>query len=246
MIMRILLQAAQWLVIGSLLLSGMAHARDYQVEVVLFENVDGRDLTAGGLYYPKLGRGLRLGSEKAIAADFVPLEQGLSLAENAQSIAASRRYRLIRHLAWRQPGLEEKVAIPVRISLGETLPLFLPESDSDYLHFIPASAQASDTRDRKINTSTVYGSITVYLGRFLHMDTQLVFTDTETQQSFRLLQSRKMRSRELHYIDNPRFGILTRILPIDDPEGSLPASDSPADSVPQQIDENNREPGPEE
>jgi hypothetical protein len=50
----------------------------------------------------------------------------------------------------------------------------------------------------------------------------------------------------LHYIDNPRFGILTRILPLDDPEGSTPASDASADQVPQQIDENNREAEPEE
>ena len=254
MIIRTLRRAAQWLVISSLLLGSVAYARDYQIEVVLFENVDGRELTAGGLYYPKLGRSLRLGTEEAVAAGFVPLEQNLSLADNAQSIAGSRRYRLIRHLAWRQPGLEEKDAIPIRISLGETVPLYLPESIGDYENFIPASANASATRDRKINTSTVNGSITVHLGRFLHMNTQLVFTDAKTQQSFRLSQSRKMRSRELHYIDNPRFGILTRILPIEesvpdsvpDPEGSAPGSDSSVDEVPQQIDENNREPGPEE
>ncbi len=80
------------------------------------------------------------------------------------------------------------------------------------------------------------------------MNTQLVFTDADTQQSFRLSQSRKMRSRELHYIDNPRFGILTRILPVEesDPEGSVSGTESLEDPVPQQIDENNREPGPEE
>ncbi len=140
MIIRTLRQMAKWLVIGCLLLSGVAHARDYQIEVVLFENVEGRELTAGGLYYPKMGHGLRLGTEEAVAAGFVPLEQNLSLSDNAKSIAGSRRYRLIRHLAWRQPGLEEKDAIPIRISLGETLPLFLPESISDYEHFIPAAA----------------------------------------------------------------------------------------------------------
>ena len=254
MIIKNLRRAAQWLVISSLLLSSVAYARDYQIEVVLFENVEGREMTAGGLYYPKLGRSLRLGTEEAIAAGFVQLEQGLSLADNAKSIAASRRYRLIRHLAWRQPGLEEKDAIPIRISLGETIPLFLPQSTGDYENFIHASTDASADRDRKINTSTVNGNITVSLGRFLHLDTQLVFTDAETQQSFRLSQSRKMRSRELHYIDNPRFGILTRILPIEDPapdaltdpEGSVPKIDSSVDEVPQQIDENNREPGPEE
>ena len=54
------------------------------------------------------------------------------------------------------------------------------------------------------------------LGRFLHMDARLVYTDPETLQSFKLAQSRKMRSGELHYIDNPRFGLLTRITPLED------------------------------
>lgn len=246
MIFRHLRQAAQLLILSTLLLGGIAQARDYQIEVVLFENVDGRELTAGGLYFPKLGRSLRLGTEEAVAEGFVPLEQNLSLAQNAQSIAASRRYRLIRHLSWRQPGLAEDDAIPVRISLGETIPLYLPESISEYQNFIPASADASPTRDRKINTSTVNGSIKVHLGRFLHMDAQLVFTDVATQQSFRLSQSRKMRSRELHYIDNPRFGILARIIPIEEPEESVSETEEIIEPSPDIIDENNREPGPEE
>lgn len=205
---------------GLLLLTGAVHARDYQVEVVLFETVAGRDQSAGGLYYPKVGRSIRLGTEEAVAANFRPLEQNLSLSDNAAAIAASSRYRLIRHLAWRQPGLDEKDAVAVRISLGNTSAVYLPDDISAYQDFIPASNTPTPDRQRKINTSTVNGSILVHLGRFLHMQTQLAFTDEETGQSFRLSQSRKMRSRELHYIDNPRFGILTRILPIEDTEES--------------------------
>ncbi len=213
-------QTFRLLILGSLLLGGSAQARDYQVEVVLFETVAGRDLTAGGLYYPKIGSSIRLGTEEAVAAGFRPLEQNLSLSDNAAAIAASRRYRLIRHLAWRQPGLDRKDAVALRISLGSTSAVYLPDDISQFENFIPASANATPERQRKINTSTVNGSILVHLGRFLHMETQLVFTDEQSGQSFRLSQSRKMRSRELHYIDNPRFGILTRILPIEEPEES--------------------------
>ena len=184
MIIKILRRAAQWFVISSLLLGSVAFARDYQIEVVLFENIEGREMTAGGLYYPKLGRSMRLGTEEAVAAGFLQLEQGLSLADNARSIAASRRYRLIRHLAWRQPGLEEKDAIPIRISLGDTIPLFLPQSTGDYENFIHASADASAGRNRKINTSTVNGNITVSLGRFLHLDTQLVLLTSRPNRVF--------------------------------------------------------------
>lgn len=212
-----------------LLIAGGVQARDYQIEVVLFEHVNGRDLTAGGLFYPRVGRSVRLGTEQAIAADFRPLEQNLSLADDAADIAASRRYRLIRHLAWRQPGLPRDDAIAVRISLGNTIPVYLSEQIEAEQTFIPASAFATPERTRQINTSTLNGSILVHLGRFLHMETRLVFTDENTGQSFRLAQSRKMRSRELHYIDNPRFGLLTRILPIEEDEETAPAQQAPND-----------------
>lgn len=219
------------LIFCALLMAGAAQARDYQVEVLLFETVAGRDLTAGGLYYPETQGGLRLGSEEAVAAGFVPLELNLSLAEDAASIAGSRRYRLIRHLAWRQPGLDDENALPVQVNIGTAFPVYLPDNVQDFDDFIPASLNPTAEFSQQVSTSTVAGSITVRLGRFLHVDARLVYTDEETQQSFRLLQSRKMRSRELHYIDNPRFGLLTRILPLEDPQGSSDDAELADDSI---------------
>lgn len=210
--------------IMALALSGPANARDYLIEIVLFETLAGEGSTAGGLYYPKLGSTLRLNSESAIQAGFQTITEGLTLTDNAASIANSSRYRVIKHFAWRQPGLDEKSAVPILISMDKTLSIYLPEDIKPYDNFIPASAEATPDRPRMINTTTVNGSIKVRLGRFLHMEVSLVFTDGETQQSFRLSQSRKMRSRELHYIDNPRFGLLTRILPLEDTQRS--AADS--------------------
>lgn len=204
----------------ALALAAPASARDYLIEIVLFETLAGKGTTAGGLYYPKLGRTLRLNSDDAVNAGFQTITEGLTLTENAASIANSRRYRVIKHFAWRQPGLDEKSAIPVRISMGNTIPLYLPEDIKPYEEFIPASAEAASDRPRMIKTTTLNGSIKVRLGRFLHMETSLVYTDSETQQSFRLSQNRKMRSRELHYIDNPRFGLLTRILPLEDTQST--------------------------
>lgn len=199
--------------------SSAAFAKDYLIEVVLFETVAGREASTGGMYYPKQQRSLRLNTEKAVAAGFLPVEQGLTLSENAASIAASGRYRLLRHLSWRQPGLDADNALAIRVALGETTTLYLPDDTSGFEDFIPAYQQPASGRGNDVTTSTVNGTIKVRLGRFLHMDTRLVYTDTSTRQSFRLSQSRKMRSGELHYIDNPRFGILTRITPLEDTAG---------------------------
>lgn len=204
------------LLLATMLGSIPAHAKDYLIELVLFETIAGRKLSAGGLHYPKIGNSIRLNTDTAATAGFMPVENGLGLTENVQAMASSSRYRVLRHMAWRQPGLDNKAAKAVRITIGNPTTLYLPEDLKRYKQFIPASLTPSIEKQREARSFTVNGTIKIRLGRFLHMDTLLVFTDPESGQGFRLAQSRKMRSRELHYIDNPRFGILTRILPLDD------------------------------
>lgn len=196
-----------------------AQAKDYLIEVVIFETVAGANLTAGGLFYPNSDNSLQIGSESAVAQGFLPVEQNLKLTEKAASVAASGRYRLLRHLSWRQPGLDVDNAIPVRIALGDPIPVYLADDRSADTEFYPAAANPTFNMSDAVETRTLNGSITVRLGRFLHMSTQLSFTDAETNQSFRLVQDRKMRSGELHYIDNPRFGLLTQITPLEDKAG---------------------------
>lgn len=216
----------------SVLSSPEVLAKDYHIEVVLFETVAGRQATTGGMYYPKGQSSLRLDTEEAVAAGFLSVEQRLTLSENAASIAASGRYRLLSHLSWRQPGLDDENATAIRVALGETMTFYLPDNTSSYEDFIPAYGQPANGRNNAVTTSTVNGTIKVRLGRFLHMDTLLVYTDTSTRQSFRLSQSRKMRSGELHYIDNPRFGILTRITPLEDVAGVANSASSENEQEP--------------
>ena len=96
--------------------------------------------------------------------------------------------------------------------------MYLPEDIAPYGRFIPASAAPRPDRTRAVRSSTVSGTLKVRLGRFLHLESQLVFTDEESGESYRLSESRKMRSTELHYVDNPRFGLIARILPIEEAE----------------------------
>ena len=225
--------------------SGQARAIDYLVDVVLFEHVGAAEDLDGAPWFPRTGPALSLGSEEAVARGFEVIETNLSLEENARAIAASGRYRLLRHVAWRQPGLGADEAEAIRVNVGGTFELYLPDDLAPYEEFVPASSAPRPGRERAIRSTTLAGTLKVRLGRFLHMEALLVFTDTEAGRSYRLSESRKMRSTELHYIDNPRFGLLTRILPIeedepsDDAEGETAPSaenDAPADGAPPEGD----------
>lgn len=94
------------------------------------------------------------------------------------------------------------------------------------------------------NDGRVDGVVSVELSRYLHFKPDLLLSDTQpvvplaptattpmtdsaasdafttepvTPQEYRLKQSRRMRSDEIHYLDNPNFGILVVINPVKTP-----------------------------
>ena len=191
-----------------------AAAIDYTVEVVLFEHRRGSTVGDDRYWVPVPVRALNLGSGEAAAAGFEPAE-ALTLAAEAERMRANG-YRVLRHFAWRQPGLDAANAVPIRVNLGETLNLWTPSEAEPDAAFLPASPSEREDRPRAVQTTTVAGTLKVRLGRFLHLEARLAYDDPDTGTGYRLDESRKMRSRELHYLDNPRFGLLTRIVPVEE------------------------------
>jgi len=204
------------LLVGILLSAGVS-AKDYQVEVVLFQNVRVGPSPGASLYIPRLGNAIGLKGDKAQEMRFQLIDEPDMLIDYADSIRASGDYRLLSHFAWRQPGLDGRSTRPIRINVGKAIKVFIPQEYGQYDRFVPASLQPRFADgSREITTTSLSGVLKLRLGRFLHLDTRMVFTDLEAGRSYRLDHSRKMRSRELHYIDNPKFGMLVRIIPLDD------------------------------
>ncbi len=195
-----------------------AWAKDYKVEIILFEHVNGGSDIQAGLSFPRLRNSLGLSSEAAAANGFKLLDSGYELNDAADEIKRSGNYRLLKHFLWQQPGLDSKEAKSVRINVGRVSTMYIPQDLSGKSRFVAAASSPQPGREREIRTTTVNGTLNVRLGRFLHLETHLVFTDAERQTSYNLYQSRKMRSRELHYVDNARFGLLARIVPVEDGE----------------------------
>ena len=191
-----------------------AHAIDYAVEIVLFEHRRGPVVGDDRYWVPVPVRALGLGSAEAAAAGFEPAE-ALTLAAEAERLRAAG-HRVLRHFAWRQPGLDDANAVPIRVNLGQRTTLFVPDAAADGARFLPASPSPREDRPREAASTTVAGTLRVRLGRFLHLEAALAYNDPDTGTGYRLDESRKMRSRELHYLDNPRFGLLTRIVPVED------------------------------
>lgn len=143
------------------------------------------------------------------------------LNDYRDKLSSNPDYKVLYHISWRQPGLDEENAVPFYIN-----------SEAG------KSAQADGNADRQ---SIIKGNITLVLSRFLHLNTDLIYlqpkenevaTSNNTAQapvtpgpispyqSFSIKSERRMRSKEVHYIDHPLVGILALATPYEAPETS--------------------------
>ena len=199
-------------------------------------------------------------------------ETELQLTDIAKKITRSSRYEILKHFAWRQPGLEKSLALPVWIKAGrrygnefisiddkiELLKANQAIDDEGNLNSIEAAQNDLDELGfteatpslAKSKTNGLYeveGKITVSLSRYLHVYTDLVLrkprrsqdslletagsdpllyenlADTRILDNHRLKEHRRMRSKTLHYLDNPEFSMLILITPYEIPVASQSA-----------------------
>lgn len=172
---------------------------------------------------------------------FTPVpEKEYQLLEEARKIQKSSNRRVLMHTAWHQPGLPREQAIQVHFkhSIDNTHSTLAGTSSTQ-----PVSGSLPDPV--MINKPYLDGSIKVMLARYLHVDTDILYfttppeTDTVTESGtgldtisideysenstrtsvYQIKQlRRRIRSKELHYLDHPVLGMLLMITPYEAPE----------------------------
>jgi hypothetical protein len=207
-----------WWGIWWLAFAGSAAAADrwYQVELLIFARTGTKALDAEvwpvDAGYPSLRGSVPIlegggGSYRALPASSLRLTGAKRRLERAPG------YRPLLHLAWRQPGLGRARAATVHLTGGRHIPASgLPRTpDGGTVPPLPEGAQASAELD---------GTVKVWVSRYLHLSADLIrrrLREAEGGgrwvQELRLTQNRRMRSKELHYLDHPGFGVLALITP---------------------------------
>jgi len=194
-----------------LFFSQAAISKDYIVEMIFFANTKtGADSVhiSNQAVVPDLGGSISL-NQGAQSNGFVPLTSDtFSLSGKADALNKSGKYRVLKHMAWLQPGLAREDAIAVRVHAGKNY--------KDEFNERAFTNQPVNELD---------GTVKVVLGRFLHVYTDLAYRKTFNVSSsdalgrsrvladFPIKTHRKMRSSTLHYIDHPYLGILIEIRP---------------------------------
>ena len=222
-------------IIGLLLalFSASAAAIDYQIEVVIFANKDPEAfhaeqwaLDSGTL---PLDEALDLFSGESRPGFRVLGARDLE--ETSRLLEKSERFEVLKHVAWQQPRLEAAQAVAVRIHGGTDYAAQYPDRMAPRLEVGESGEIVEIPGPDRLEA--LDGTIRVELGRFLHVHTDLVLRkpviveriDPETQTpaqtpsllDVRMQEHRRMRSRELHYIDHPLLGVLVQITPVEEP-----------------------------
>ncbi|OGT22370.1 MAG: hypothetical protein A2V90_08430 [Gammaproteobacteria bacterium RBG_16_57_12] len=185
----------------------------------------------------------------------------LHLAPEAKRLAAKSGYRVLLHTGWRQPVLERTQAQPVIIYSGANPLQAGPSGDDAGTGKFEADEQSLAT-EQVFGTITVainrYLHISADLifnlpqqtpvemppaqegpdGKASDTPPDVAASPTQaatitTPRYYALRETRRMRSKELHYFDHPAFGMLAVIRPYGQaaaPEKQPPAVDAPEEA----------------
>lgn len=202
-VIRRCLLALALLTPSSLLLATEEQPREYDIELLIFENLIAAD---NGEVWPADYSGWFEESVDETALPIASTEprqwlQGssLRLGSERNALGQSSRYRPLAHFGWRQAVLDR------------------------------TQAQAFEIPGQSKTGSYVDGTVRIAVERYLHLylDLQLhaanpgITTGADEPgyelPEIRLTESRRMRSKEVHYFDNPRFGVIALITPYEPP-----------------------------
>jgi len=147
------------------------------------------------------------------------------LTAEAQRIAADAGYELLLHTGWRQPGLPREQSLAVR------------------LHAVDPVTEGAAQPTEAAHAARLDGTVRLILARYLHLEADLRYREAEAPRQsgffslfgndavekpvYRLNESRRMRSREVHYLDHPMFGVIALVTPYEVP-APKPAAPAPS------------------
>ncbi len=173
---------------GLLIAGNLMAASKYDVELVIFERTS-RTAAMNESWpedpgKPDLHNATHLASKKGLYSRLPNSKRTLTNAAKRMRRASGKPVRLT-HMLWRQPAVSSSKATPIHVT-GKT------------------------------KTGKVIGTAKVSVKRYLHLDLDLLLETNNgpAPGRFRMQTHRRMRSRELHYIDHPIMGALVRITPV--------------------------------
>ncbi len=156
-------------------------------------------------------------------ADIIELKsnQPFTLANNGMNATLAFHHENSNNLAFTQQNIDDDWANKV----GKLDPVNQPilfnaqwqQPVYDQQHSLPIYIESSL---QNLGVPQLKGLFYLHVSRYLHSKIDLQFMPNQAKSPNELIsfqQSRRMRSKEIHYIDHPLVGALIRIIPVEHP-----------------------------
>lgn len=197
-----------------------AENKQYNIEIVIFEDTSSRYINSEQwpVILPPDDESTENESKKPAKNNVVNITHHPSdaLARHVDRLKRSSRYNVLLHQSWQQAGLNDTDAISIAVDTTHNT------KKINIAVYDPSRQSQPDTK------SSVQGSLKLILGRYLHIHTDLIYKRSSNLNSqtvpisekrafseFKIKSQRRMRSKELHYIDHPLLGMLVTVVPIE-------------------------------
>lgn len=227
----------RWLLLVVFCLSGVlpAYAADqdqwYNVELIVFAQLHpnaGNELWPANPGSPDLTGAQEIPTTAVPNAQLQPLPPDqFAMQAEEQKLAKDGNYEILLHTGWRQLGVPREKGIPVHIHTAAPT--------------TPDTAATASAAPTALPPPRLDGVVELTVLRYLHLDVDLLFRGQPVAAAdsigdffgvaptkpeipiYRLQESRRMRSGELHYFDHPMFGVIAMVTPYNPPLVTPPA-----------------------
>ncbi|VAW64303.1 hypothetical protein MNBD_GAMMA08-701 [hydrothermal vent metagenome] len=214
--------------------STFLHAEEvgYEVELIIFEDATGRYFNSEDWSYndfinnkektPSKTNNTKTNNKQAeVDPEFSELEwDNAKLATNLKRLKNNSNFRVLAVKRWKQTGLDRKNAFDIPIGNNVSK----KTEDKDNSENVTENKDEAETAD-EINTPQqtepyLTGSVKLIMSRYLHFNVDMKYIKPQLNESgeynnivIPILNERRMRSREIHYIDHPLVGVVVLATP---------------------------------
>ena len=186
--------------------------KEYDIEIIIFEDAHARYINSESWHNNSSGaeevlsrrKTERITKKSTNTKSYTSVKSKI-LSKEYKRINNSSEFNVLQYSAWRQAGLKDSDAFEISIN------------ELKNIH-------------RKRSKNSITGKVKVVLARYLHFYSQLEYQRqgnknqpadleqdinvTPNNNNYSMKSHRRMRSKELHYIDHPLVGILIQINPV--------------------------------
>lgn len=215
------------LVISLLAANSYASETGYEVELIIYEDTTKRYIDSEEWSYNDM---LNQSNTAAIDADalepdpqFSELDwDGAALSDALRKIQDSPGFNVLLTKRWRQTGLDRDKAYYVEI---QTQPaeaaVHTDNQPGNETGTTLLNGETGSTEAMPLTAASINGHVRLIMSRYLHFEVNLNYSKAQQPSDldeindilYPVVAERRMRSREMHYIDHPLVGIIVHTTP---------------------------------